>query len=309
MMSAKEPKKRIIDKRNKEKFFIDDEYLNGYAKYCGWNGTLVYMSLCRHANREQSCFPSIELMARQHGISEKSIQRGISNLKSLNIISVRKQKTKKGTWKVNSYTLLDKSVWRPKPNQGTVRDVDDQGTESTEPADSEVGSRRTQSPTKEPQGEGTKKKVILHSDKIVADNNDSSFAEDNGMSEKGKSVNEVIKLFEPVNPLGLQMLFKNKTERDSAERLLKKMGRERIEECLKFIKMSRDCRKQETDIKDFYYIPNISTPLSLETGMEKVNGLHAKVKKKLFERYGTGKNLTIFQLLEEELDYLRRRNG
>jgi len=36
---------KIRDLRKKDKFVMDDEYLNGYAKLCKPNGTCVYMSL------------------------------------------------------------------------------------------------------------------------------------------------------------------------------------------------------------------------------------------------------------------------
>jgi hypothetical protein len=49
--------------RRKEKFVIDDEYLNGYARLCGWNATLVYMSICRHADKDQYSFPRIRKAA------------------------------------------------------------------------------------------------------------------------------------------------------------------------------------------------------------------------------------------------------
>jgi len=118
-------KKRIVDKRSKEKFIIDDKYLNGMAKECGWKGTIVYMSLCRHSNADQECFPSIDLMATQHGVSVDTIKRGISLLKERNIIKVSRKKTKKGIWLNNSYTLIDKSEWNH------VENTEDQGAVST----------------------------------------------------------------------------------------------------------------------------------------------------------------------------------
>ena len=77
---------KIRDLRHKEKFVVDDEYLNGYAKICGWQATLVYLSLCRHASREQSCFPSLKLIAKEHSVSKDTILRGIKILSEWNII-------------------------------------------------------------------------------------------------------------------------------------------------------------------------------------------------------------------------------
>jgi hypothetical protein len=101
----------IRDVRTKEKFQVDDEYLNGYAKIAGFPATGVYLSLCRHADMEQKSFPSLTLLAQEHGASTKTIQRAIKVLKELNIISVEQSKNEKGVWLHNTYYLLDKSQW------------------------------------------------------------------------------------------------------------------------------------------------------------------------------------------------------
>jgi len=108
---------KVRDLRQKEKYSIDDEYLNGYAKFCGVFGTAVYNSLCRHASKNQECFPSIELIMEQHGISKKSVLKGLANLKEWRIIEVIKEKDEKTKrQKNNVYVLLDKSQWRDKPS-------------------------------------------------------------------------------------------------------------------------------------------------------------------------------------------------
>ena len=129
-----EPKKRIFDNRKKDKFQVDDEYLNGYAKLCGWKATLSYISLCRHANRDQYCFPKIEDMAKQHHVSRKIIIEGVKILEDWNIIQVIKKRRNDGAFRNNAYILLDKSEWKPKPpsenndqvSNGDMDDEDDQ---------------------------------------------------------------------------------------------------------------------------------------------------------------------------------------
>lgn len=96
---------------------MDDAYLNGYARLCGWKATLVYMSLCRHASKDQFCFPSIKLMSEEHRVSRDVIGDGIKVLKDWNIIEVGQRKGSHGLWKNNTYTLLDKSVWQQKPTR------------------------------------------------------------------------------------------------------------------------------------------------------------------------------------------------
>lgn len=104
--------KRVIDKRSKEKFMIDDAYLNGQAKLCGWQATLVYNSLCRHANKGQESFPSIKLISEELNISRPTVLKGLENLEKYNVIIVEKQQHgKAGKWLNNSYILLDKSEW------------------------------------------------------------------------------------------------------------------------------------------------------------------------------------------------------
>ena len=73
----------IRDLRQKEKFIVDDYYLNGYAKYMGLAATAVYLSLCRHADKEQKSFPSIKLLATEHNISTKQFSELLRNLKNL----------------------------------------------------------------------------------------------------------------------------------------------------------------------------------------------------------------------------------
>jgi len=117
--------KRIIDKRRKEKFMIDDNYLNGQARICGWQATLVYNSLCRHANINQESFPSIKLMTEELAVGRNTIIKGIKNLEKYNVINVKKARRKDGKWLNNSYILLDKSEWTKTqvPDEDTVSRV------------------------------------------------------------------------------------------------------------------------------------------------------------------------------------------
>ena len=138
----------IRDIRRKEKFSVDDEYLNGYARHCGAMATLVYLSLCRHANTEQQCFPSKELIAKELDISERSVFNGLKTLEEWNIIRVEPQERKPdGSYRNNTYTLLNKSVWKPKPQaSGAVGTV---GTSRHDPQANDDISRRHLVPNKD----------------------------------------------------------------------------------------------------------------------------------------------------------------
>lgn len=102
---------KVRDFRNKGFFVIDDAYLNGYAKYLTPSITVIYLSLCRHANKEQSCFPAQKLIAEEHGITERTVRRCLNKLVELRIIKVVRKRSVKGKWLRNTYFLLDKSVW------------------------------------------------------------------------------------------------------------------------------------------------------------------------------------------------------
>jgi len=107
---------KIRDLRKKEKFFIDDAYLNGWAKLCGAYTTAVYCSLCRHANfYSQECFPSIQLISDELNISKKRVKKSIGTLRAYKIINVSQEKDERGRFKNNVYILLDKSKWSQSP--------------------------------------------------------------------------------------------------------------------------------------------------------------------------------------------------
>jgi hypothetical protein len=105
---------KIRDLRDKY-FQIDDVYLNGYAKLLNPYSTAVYLSLCRHASKDQECFPSQKLIAEEHNITTKSVKRAIKKLRDINIIAVIQERNVGGKWLNNVYVLLDKSMWKKIP--------------------------------------------------------------------------------------------------------------------------------------------------------------------------------------------------
>lgn len=104
---AKEKQFEVRDKRAKDRFYLDDIYLNGYAKKCGIYSTGVYLSLCRHAGIDQQCWPSIKKIAEELAISQTQTRRAIKILEEFKIIS----KERLGKKLNNRYWLLNKSEW------------------------------------------------------------------------------------------------------------------------------------------------------------------------------------------------------
>jgi hypothetical protein len=112
---------RVRDKRKKGWFFVDDEYLNGFARIFGAVGTAIYISLCRHTDiEEQSCFPSQELIAEELSIGTTTVKKYIKLFEKYQLIYIERQRdkiTKK--WLNNIYWLLDKAEWK-KPGSASV---------------------------------------------------------------------------------------------------------------------------------------------------------------------------------------------
>ena len=107
----KESDDDLIEVRDlREKFYmVDDAYLNGYARICGIYATGVYHALCRHVGSDQSCFPSVDLMADKLNISVSEVKRSIKKLERCGIIKVVRRRGSH-----NKYWLMDKSGWADK---------------------------------------------------------------------------------------------------------------------------------------------------------------------------------------------------
>src|SRR3990167_9038003 len=204
-------KKRVIDKRIKEKFMVDDAYLNGMAKKCGWQATLVYLCLCRHADKEQESFPSIKLMQEKLGIGRNTVMKGIANLEKFNLILVERENSKSGNFKKqnNIYVLIDKSEWigYEVPKKDTVR-----------------------SPLQD-----IAKSLSEQNEVPVEDIKETQYKETH--SKEGKTIvlqplNELIEMFKTINP-NYEKLYSNTTERAALERLVAKFGVEKIGSTLK----------------------------------------------------------------------------
>jgi len=209
---------------------MDDDYLNGYAKHCGINATGVYMSLCRHVDsKTQVCFPSKGTIAKKLAISERSVYNAIKMLEKYNLIKIQEQKRKAdGSFQNNVYTLLDKLDWITPQANGAV------GRKQHDPQANDDIHRRHQVPNKD-----THKNKDTHIKGLAIKDRD--------------PINEIIKLFEPINP-SYKQLFANKTERAAIERMIKNMGEKKLVATINAL----------PDILSKKYAPRISRPTQLE---------------------------------------------
>lgn len=214
---------------------MDDEYMNGMARLVGHRGTLVYFSLCRHANKEQQCFPSIKHMATQHGVSTDTIKRGITELKNRNVIDVQKTRTNGGTWLNNLYILLDKSEWDYKSANSTVVD---QSAKLPSPECKIAPHQSANSTTKYTHNKYTHKKYS---------------------NDKSLQVAEVIKLFETVDKKN-KTYYGNTTQRSACEFLLGEYGFEQVRERIAILPRSNVTP----------YMPRIYNPYDLKEKWKKL---------------------------------------
>ena len=149
---------KVRDLRKKEQFIIDDAYLNGYAKFFRPNGTAIYISLCRRADKEQSCFPSEKTIAKDHNITDRTVRKYIKRLKQANIIRIKKERSKSGKWYNNVYYLIDKSEWKTPEeinSSGIQRNID------ARPEENNSKNKRNLVPPKDTHKKDTHKKDIL----------------------------------------------------------------------------------------------------------------------------------------------------
>ncbi len=230
---------RIRDKRNKGWFFLDNEYINGYAKIFGGMGTAIYVSLCRHADIDQRCFPSQELISKELNIAERTVRKYLKMFADYNLIYVAREKDEKGKWLNNIYYLLDKTEWKQAQRQPLPMEthVETQRQITTEPEANNDIIQRQPLPHKNTHKKDTNKK-------------NTNIAKSNDFADK---INPLIELFKEVNP-NYTELYKNITQRKALSWLVEKHGAEKIKEVIialpKII-----CEK---------YSPTITTPLQLK---------------------------------------------
>lgn len=242
---------KIRDARRKEMFRMDDEYLNGYARLCGINATGVYMSLCRHANKEkQECWPSLKLLQEELALgSHNTVSKAIDKLEEWGIIQVeRKRDEKTKRQKVNVYTLMDKSYWKEKPM--SLSD-----TRADVILEAEPMSFTHEKPTSPDDVE-----VATHIEEGNTLEGIATYVADTGKD----SINKILTEFrERLNPT---LNYGNKTQRKAVQELLDLMGE------AKLIRAIQYCAEVQED----KFAPVITTPCQLR---DKLGGLIAYQKK------------------------------
>lgn len=237
------------DKRERGWFWLDNEYLNGYAKYFGPVGTAIYVALCRHSdNKTQKCFPAIITLAEELGTTENTIKKYIKLFEKYKIVSVKREKdSKTKRRKPNVYTLLDKKYWiKPKkPQHKSHR----QSVPVEKPEATIDESRRQPLPNKE-----TKYKEDSYSNEDVAG------------KINHKKIVKIIDAFN-WNPASKRW-YGNKTQRTAIEDLLKL---QELESLIKFIEILPEMNKKK-------YFPTTTTPHQLLNNFSRIQSFFEKQK-------------------------------
>lgn len=115
-------------KQRKNYFMIDNDYVTLYAKHLGVMATAVYTSLRKHADIETNrCWPSMDLIAEQHGIGRHTVSKALKRLEEWNMIHVVKSYNRKlKRRKNNTYILIPIEFWKK-----LLVEDEDYGTEDT----------------------------------------------------------------------------------------------------------------------------------------------------------------------------------
>lgn len=229
---------KVRDRRNKGWFYLDNEYLDDYAKIFGAVGSAVYFSLCRHADAEQKCFPSEEKIAEEFGITDRTARKYLKLLEQAGIIFIdRQSRDGFGKWRCNTYWLLDKSEWK----------------QPQEIISSRRGRKIKAKRTETDDTYGGKQFPIKDTNEKNTHWNNTNNAKQGFAGVDRKIVDLIIDGFAPVNPSNYK-LYENLTQRKCVARMLTNVGIERLSEIIKILQKTNTMK----------YAPTITTPYELE---------------------------------------------
>jgi len=229
-----EKKIQIRDLRNSDWYWIQREIYENYVSEIGIIGLALYNAYASYSRNEGKCFPSQKTISEKLKLSIPTIIKYNKILEENNLIKIESGK-EKGI--VNIVSLLKLK-----------------------------GIKQVKTPSKPGLDQGIKQ-VKTESKAIESKTNkDIVFASQSDASPQGKEINELIDKFKAVNP-SYERLFANKTQRAAMERLLKKMGRQKLEQILDILPA----------IFGKAYAPRIFTPFQLE---QKLPDLFAYLKER-----------------------------
>jgi len=202
---------KVRDKRNRGWFWVENEYFNSFGKILGAGAIAVYVSLCRHADNEQKCFPSQKTIAEETKLSERTVRNIIKQLEEHKIIEITKERSEDGKWLNNVYWLLDKSEWiYPEANN-----ADGKPEANKDIAGGKIWhSQRQYVP-------------LNNTNRNNTNNNNTNILA--VASATAEEINKIITFFKEVSPFSYKDYYKNLTERKSSAELLSRLPIEKLE--------------------------------------------------------------------------------
>lgn len=249
-------KRRVVDKRNKEKFFVDDYFLDKFSRIVGPACTVLYMWLCRYANEDGECYPGQEKLAENIGANKRTVRRHLETLEQHNIIQV----VQKGLRQTNRYYLLDKKEWLETPvlsgQNCPVQTGQECPIQSGQKSPLLTGQSYVPSrPDKAMSAPIVRVPVVNGSSSNLPVTNVT------GQDEPAKHnvINDMFKIFQEINQT---INYGNKTERSAAQRIVDRLGEEKALSSARAAVMASKSNDQ--------YAPSITTPLELEKKMGKL---------------------------------------
>ena len=98
---------KIVDRRFDGFFQVPDILIDEYVRVIGMGAVAVYLSMCRHANRDRQSWPGMRKMCFELGMGASTVNRGIKVLEAHSMIKVdRKHRA------FNIYSLLKPFRWK-----------------------------------------------------------------------------------------------------------------------------------------------------------------------------------------------------
>src|SRR5215212_4539527 len=104
------------DNRRPGVFYMQNVIYDVYASTIGVHAVAVYGLLCRRANSDSKCWPSLNGVARDLGISRTTVVKSLDKLEYQRLLKRETRTNENGKHETTIYTLLD-----PK---GVVQEVD-----------------------------------------------------------------------------------------------------------------------------------------------------------------------------------------
>jgi hypothetical protein len=257
-----EKKRKIGERYNPHRvftgIFIPEAILKIPVKKLSFGARICFGRLCRYAGKDGVAFPKRNTLAKEIGSSERAVDRFISELKEFGLIKVER----KGLHKSNRYYF----VWH---NIFDESDESDASLDLPKVATQNLSKVATPIERESDESESDERESIYHSKTSFAGDDDVSLFFDSeektdSLSEiKGKTVNEIIKMFEPLD-ISFDMFYKNKTQRQAVERILKRVGEENLRGIMIFLRNVKECLDNDSSIDSLCYVPDIKTPIQLE---------------------------------------------